>query len=128
MLAISLTVAATACSTPEPAPQTPAPAPGNPHVVFYAEGEGTTTGAVTLVTEAGGTLQKDVHLPAGDETTGVPGIASDSFKRGAHLYISLQNKEAAGSVTCRIEVDGKIIDRATSEGAYKIAACRGQVP
>lgn len=124
LAALMLAVAAS-CSGTEAKPD---PAPKPPHVVFYAEGTGTTTGAVTLVSESGGTVQKDVKLPAVDETTGTPGIASDAFKSGARLYISLQNKEASGKVTCRIEVDGKVIDQATSEGGYKIAACRGQVP
>jgi hypothetical protein len=97
-------------------------------VVFYAEGEGTKSAAVTMQSESGGTLQKDVALPMADEATGQPGVASDGFKHGAHLYLSLQNSEAAGSVTCRIEVDGKVVDEATSSGAYKIATCVGKVP
>jgi len=116
---------ATGCSSDKTAPPSPAKPP---HVVFYAEGDGTSTGAVTLRSESGGVLQKDVKLPMGDETTGTPGTASDQFKRGADLYISLQNKEAAGKVTCRIEVDGKVIDQATSEGPYKVAVCTGKVP
>lgn len=119
LAAATILVAAAACSNkPQAAP----------HVVFYAEGQGTTTGAITLSTESGGTLQKDVKLPAVDETTGTAGIATDAFKSGGHLYISLQNKEATGKVTCRIVVDGKTIDEASSEGPYKIAACRGDVP
>jgi hypothetical protein len=35
---------------------------------------------------------------------------------------------AVGSVTCRIEVDGRVVDTATSSGAYKIATCVGLVP
>lgn len=99
-----------------------------PHVVFFAEGEGTTSAAVTMRTETGGTIQKDVALPMGNVETGEPGVPSDRFKRGGHLYMSLQNSEAAGSVTCRIEVDGKVIDEATSSGAYKVVSCTGQVP
>ena len=129
MLTATVFFVAVACSGNEPvsAPQTPAPATA-PHVVFFAEGSGTATGSVTLRSESGGVIQKDVALPMHDAATGAPGTASDAFKRGASLYISLQNKEAAGSVTCRIEVDGKVIDKATSSGPYKIVTCVGKVP
>lgn len=125
MLLATTFCAATGCSGDKAAPPSPAKPP---HVVFYAEGDGTTTGAVTLRSESGGVLQKDVKLPMADEMTGALGTSSDQFKRGAHLYMSLQNKEAAGKVTCRIEVDGKVIDQAISEGPYKVAACTGTVP
>lgn len=117
-----------ACShQSEAAPETSAPASA-PHVVLYAEGEGTTAGAVTMKSESGGTIQKDVALPMGDPATGQPGVSSDLFKPGDDLYISVQNKQATGSVTCRIEVDGQKIDEATSSGPYKIATCVGKVP
>jgi hypothetical protein len=73
-----------------------------PRVVVYAEGNGTKSAAVTLLTETGGTIQKDVSLPMGNPGTGQQGVESTLFKHGAPLYISVQNKEAAGSVTCRI--------------------------
>lgn len=133
MLTATIIFAAAACGGS--APESGSPAPGGstpPHVVFYAEGKGTTSAAITLTSESGGTLQKDVKLPMADEATGAPGIASDSFKRGAPLYVQLQNKEVAGSVTCRIEVtvDGKktVVDEATSSGAYKVVTCVGKVP
>ena len=96
--------------------------------MFFAEGDGTKSAAVTMRTESGGTIQKDVALPMGNVETGVPGVPSEGFKRGAFLYMSLQNSEAAGSVTCRIEVDGKKIDEATSSGAYKVVTCQGTMP
>lgn len=111
---------------PTSVPVTSAASP--PHVVFFAEGTGTKSAAVTMQSESGGTIQKDVALPMGNATTGVPGVPSDLFKRGASLYLSLQNSEGFGSVTCRIEVDGKVVDSATSSGAYKIATCVGIVP
>lgn len=104
------------------------PAPAAPHVVFFAEGAGTKAAAMTLQSESGGTIQKDVALPLTDTSKGTAGLSSDLFKRGDRLYISLQNKAAAGSVTCRIEVDGKKIDEATSSGAYKVVSCVGRVP
>lgn len=127
MMLAATTVAVGGCSSDTTGKD--APSPANPHlVVFYAEGDGTTTGAVTLATETGGTIQKDVRLPMVDEGTGKPGVPSDRFKTGAHLYISVQNKEAAGKVTCRIEAGGKVIDQASSEGPYKVVTCRGTMP
>ena len=73
-------------------------------------------------------IQKDVALPMTNTSTGQPGIGSDKFKRGAPLSIVLRNSEAGGSVTCRIEVDGEVVDEATSSGAFKVVTCAGKVP
>lgn len=130
MLAATTFFVVAGCSSePETVPQTQAPSPAAPpHVAFYATGEGTASGTVTLRSETGGTIQKDVALPMVDEATGQQGIASDGFKRGAAVYMSLQNRSLSGKVTCRIEVDGKVVDEATSSGGGAIAACRGTVP
>lgn len=127
-------LAVTGCSSDEspassPTPSTPTTsATSRPRVVFYAEGTGSKSGSVTLRTESGGTIQKDVALPMGNPSTGEMGTESLAFKAGDFLYIALQNKESSGSVTCRIEVDGKKIDEATSTGAFKVATCQGRVP
>lgn len=113
-----------ACGGPEAAPASP----GSPQVVFFAEGSGTASAAVTMRTESGGSIQMDVGLPMTNAQTGKPGIGSDKFKRGDPLSILLRNSEGGGSVTCRIEVDGKVIDEATSSGAYKVVTCVGKVP
>ena len=135
MLSAAVFLAAVACGGQDPvsAPVAPAPAPATPpHVVFFAEGDGTASGAITIRSESGGPIQKDVALPMHNTETGEPGISSDQFKRGDFLYLSLQNSEPVGSVTCRIEVtvDGekKVIDKATSTGAYKVVTCQGKVP
>lgn len=99
-----------------------------PQVVFFAEGAGTASAAVTMRTESGGVIQLDVALPMMNTETGKPGIGSDKFKSGDPLSIVAQNKEAGGSVTCRIEVDGKVVDEASSSGGYKVVTCRGTVP
>lgn len=101
---------------------------GPPQVVFFAEGSGTSSAAVTMLTESGGSIQMDVGLPMTNADTGKPGIGSDKFQRGDPLTILARNKEAGGSITCRIEVDGKVIDEATSSGSYAIVTCRGKVP
>jgi hypothetical protein len=97
-------------------------------VVFFAEGSGTASAAVTMRTESGGSIQLDVGLPMTNTETGKRGIGSDKFKRGDPLSIVLRNSEAGGSVTCRIEVDGQVIDEATSSGPYKVVTCAGKVP
>lgn len=125
---VSLLVAGCSGETSPSSPAVADPKPGSPRVVFFAEGSGTASGAVTMRSESGGTIQLDVALPMTNTQTGTAGLESTLFKRGAGLYISLQNSEAAGSVTCRIEVDGKVIDEATSSGGYKIASCVGKVP
>jgi hypothetical protein len=120
-----ITVAGCSDGEPDSASVPVVPAP---RVVFFAEGEGTKSASVTMRTESGGTIQKDVALPMMNTATGQPGLGSDQFRRGQSLYLSLQNSEDAGSVTCRIEVNGKVVDEATSSGAYKVATCVGKVP
>jgi hypothetical protein len=129
MLLATVIFVAAACSgnIPESAPGSPAPATA-PHVVFYAEGDGTAAAAMTLQTESGGTIQKDVALPLTDASKGTAGLSSDLFKHGDHLYISLQNKQDAGSVTCRIKVGDTVIDEATSSGGHVVVSCVGKVP
>lgn len=46
-------------------------------------------------------------------------------RRGAFLYVSVQNREDGGSVGCEILVDGVVVERAESSGAYVIATCSG---
>lgn len=134
MLATALVglVTGAACSSSEPETTSPpAAAPSSaaaPKVVFYGDGVDTKAAAITMRTESGGTLQRDVGLPIVNTATKTQGLESTLFPRGAQLYFSMQNKEGYGSVTCRIDVDGKKIDEVTSQGAYKIATCRGTVP
>jgi hypothetical protein len=63
-------------------------------VVFFAEGTGTKSAELTFRSESGGTLQKDAALPLHNPTTGEVGVASDKFRRGDSLYMSMQNSEA----------------------------------
>jgi hypothetical protein len=78
------------------------------------------SGMLTLETEAGGSSQAVVDLPfSGTSTT---------FHRGDFLYLSVQNQQPAGSVTCRITVDGVVVSENTSTGGYVIATCQGRMP
>lgn len=41
--------------------------------------------------------------------------------KDAFYYISAQNNNSSGSVTVKILIDGRVVDEATSTGAYVIA-------
>jgi predicted small lipoprotein YifL len=128
---LGVTLAGCGSDEPEHVPMpsaTTTAATSSPQVVMYAEGTGTKSANVTMRTESGGTIQKSVALPMGDPNTGKLGVESTGFKSGDLLYMSLQNSESSGSITCRIEVDGKVIDKATSSGAGVVATCQGRVP
>lgn len=77
------------------------------------------SGLVTAQTVAG-TTQGTGLLPFSDTIR--------DFHRGDFVYISVQNQQPAGSVTCRITVDGTVVSENTSTGAYAIATCQGKVP
>jgi len=104
----------------------PASEAATSHTVVYqaeadaAHGSGR-TGDITLQTDAGGTAQQ-----AGAK---LPLTASyASFHSGDFVYLSVQNQDYAGTVTCRITIDGKVASENTSSGAYTIAACQARVP
>ena len=93
-------------------------------VVYTVTADGNTgggrTGMVTAQTDNGGTSQGTGALPFSDTLT--------SFHTGDFVYLSVQNQQPAGSVTCRIAVDGVVVSENTSSGAYVIATCQGSVP
>lgn len=96
-------------------------------VVYQADGDGTKTASYTLESADGGTVQGDIDLPMTNQAGGV-GLTFAGFRPGAFVYLSIQNKEGSGAVTCRILVDGKVVSENTSNGAYVIAGCKGSVP
>lgn len=108
----------------------PAAAASTSHTVLYeAEGAGARgqrTATYTLRTADGGTQQGEVSLPLTD-TRGGLGLTMPGFSRGDFVYLSVQNGDAAGSVTCRITVDGKVVSENTSTGGHVIASCQGSV-
>ncbi|MGI5287990.1 hypothetical protein ACQEVF_32260 [Nonomuraea polychroma] len=97
---------------------TPLPIDTGPRLVVYKLG-GTGFGDVTLQSATGTEQYTDVELP--NET-------SYKILRGSFAYVSVQNTAAEGSVTCEIVVDGTVISRNSSDGAYVIATCQGSVP
>jgi hypothetical protein len=75
-----------------------------------------------------------IETPTGSRTENVPvplinqedrrGLFFD-FLPGEFLYLSAQNQNEFGSVTCRITVDGETISENTASGAFAIAQCEG---
>lgn len=115
--------------------QQPAPAPKpvlltNHTVIYEADGAGARglrTVTYTIQTDNGGTSQGETNLPMKNRNGGT-GLIFSGFSTGDFVYLSVQNKDAAGDVTCRITVDGKVISENTSSGGYAIATCKGSVP
>jgi hypothetical protein len=56
-----------------------------------------------------------------------PWQVSYTMEYGDFAYISAQNDDNYGGVTCKILVNGKVWQEASSEGAYVIAKCSGSV-
>lgn len=95
-------------------------------VVYEADGTGTDEGSITIEAPTG-TQQVKAALPLKTKA-GATGLTYPGFRKGAFVYLSVQNQNASGSVTCRIVVDGVTISENTSAGGYVIATCKGQVP
>lgn len=103
------------------------PPPITSHTVVYqADSSGTNVGTFTLETPTG-SQQGEADLPLKSQA-GDTGLTFPGFSSGGFVYLSVQNKNAAGSVTCRILVDGKVISENTSTGGYVIATCSSRVP
>lgn len=100
------------------------------HTVLYeAEGSGARglrSANYTLQTPSG-SAQGEINLPMKNRDGGT-GLTIPDFHAGDFVYLSVQNSDAAGSVTCRIAVDGVVISENTSTGGYVIASCKGVVP
>lgn len=95
------------------------------HTVLYeADADAATgggrTGAYTMQTDSGGSSRGNSALPVTRTLT--------DFHTGDFVYLSVQNQDAAGSVTCRITVDGAVVSGNNSTGGYTIATCEGRVP
>lgn len=78
-----------------------------------------TSGNIGLVT---------MRMPDGIEQTDNGGPWVFEAQPGEFLSVSIQNDNDFGAVTCRIEVNSEVIAENTSDAAYGIASCSGQVP
>jgi len=96
--------------------------PATHTVVYAAEADSAygsgRTGMVTAQAP-GGSIQQTGLLP-------ITGTYTD-FHSGDFVYLSVQNQQSVGSVTCRITVDGVVVSENTSSGGYTIATCQGRV-
>ena len=91
-------------------------------VVYEVEGDNTSWASVTIRTPTG-TIQGSPDLPM---QTKSGELLTFQFDVGEFVYISAQNKDEYGSVTCRITVDGEVVSENTSSGAYGVASCEGR--
>lgn len=98
------------------------------HTVTYKV-EGTTKQASITYENANGdtSQQSDIDVPLTRKIDHTEGLVLSGMKKGAFLYISAQNSEEYGSVTCIIEVDGVRVKENTSRGGYTIATCSGRL-
>jgi hypothetical protein len=97
-----------------------------PRVLY--EVEGTAEGAsITYSTSSGIAQNSGVKVPLTAKGGSQRGITL-TMDRGDFVSISAQNLGSSGSLTCRITVDGVVVSRVTSSGAYAIASCSGSVP
>jgi hypothetical protein len=79
---------------------------------------------ITMQVPGGGTSQQSgVDLPMMRDGGGPMNF--DNVAVGTFVYISAQNNQEYGDISCAIKVDGKIIQTITSSGAYVIATCSG---
>jgi hypothetical protein len=105
----------------------PAPVTTTRAVTYEADSAGARgirSGSITIQTP-NGSSQAETNLPMKNQAGGT-GLTY-TFSPGAFVYLSVQNQDAAGSVTCRITVDGVVISENTSTGGYTIATCQGRV-
>lgn len=63
--------------------------------------------------------------PSGQEQTtrSLPWRKTFRAEDGEFLSVSAQNEGASGTIICTISVDGSVVKRARSSGAYTIASC-----
>jgi hypothetical protein len=98
-------------------------APAKVDVLYEVEGT-TSSASVTMQTPTG-TSQITPAVPMRRESDGRRGLEAE-FSPGSFVYISAQNKQSSGTITCRITVNGSVIAENTSSGGYAIASCSGR--
>lgn len=89
------------------------------NVKYVVTGNGTDGASIFLRNETGGNDTGDYYLPFSDSKT---------LRTGDFAYISAQNLNRNGSVTCQIFLNNKLVKEATSSGAYAIVTCDYLVP
>lgn len=101
--------------------------PCTKNVVYEVDGSATKID-ITMETSTGNTSQQSgLSVPLTSRGESEPGLQVGTFSCGDFAYISAQNQGESGSLTCRIRSDGVVIEEATSNGAYVIVTCSGEV-
>jgi hypothetical protein len=58
----------------------------------------------------------------------IPWQRGQRMEAGDFVYLSVQSGDnASRTITCQIEVNGRVVESATSSGRYVIASCSGSV-
>ena len=96
--------------------------PGSDRRVIYF-GEGSARSVSFTAQVNGGSSQGETSLPV-TNTKGQLGLRQ-CMAPSDFVYFSIQNQDDYGDVTCKIEVDGRMISSVRSAGAYVIATCSG---
>jgi hypothetical protein len=84
-------------------------------VTYMVTGDHTNQASITYETPSGTGQQSDVDVPLTRKSDGGAGIRF-TFQAGDFVYISAQNSNDSGGVTCIIEVDGRVIAENSSSG------------
>lgn len=118
LIAVTAAAGGSSSSSAPPAAQQPA-APAQPAAKAAAKASAAQT--VTYVVT--GSDADVTYGPAGTNLSGsVP--MSVSKPLGTPVYYSIDAQlQGGGTVTCKIEVDGKAISTSTASGGYNIASC-----
>ena len=87
--------------------------PKGMHAVTYKIGGSASRALVTYSTPSGQEQQNGAH---------VPWKRSMKAKDFDVLAVSAQNS-GSGTITCEIDVDGKVVKRSKSSGAYAVVSC-----
>lgn len=96
-------------------------------VVYFVEGTASSV-SITVTDAEGDTEQATNRAVPLSNSSGRPGLNIGCVPSGQFLYISAQNEGESGTVTCRIEADGRTVAEATSTGSYVIATCDDVAP
>ncbi|MFZ0546246.1 MAG: hypothetical protein WAM60_12445 [Candidatus Promineifilaceae bacterium] len=95
------------------------------YYVEYVVTGGIYSASLTYENQSGNTEQRDIIQ--GTIMNITPWTLGFSANYGDFVYLSAQNNHNDGTITCEIKVNGKVIESATSQGAYVIATCSGRV-
>ena len=90
------------------------------HEITYELSGSTYKASITIENEHENTEQHDVKLPYSKSFT--------SKSPSQFLYISAQKEDKAGTLTCKILVDGISVSEATTTAEYGIASCDYLLP